>query len=61
MARPSFSRPRIARALATISLAALLTACGGEQGGDREEGPGDRETPSHGAPRDDDEDDDEDD
>jgi hypothetical protein len=61
---PAMARPRntlpphrphpLALALAAVSLTALLTGCGGEQGRDRQEGPGDRETPSYGAPQADD-------
>ena len=43
---------RLGRVLASASLIALLAACGGEGGRDREDGPADREKPSLGAPQD---------
>jgi hypothetical protein len=45
---------RMIRVLAACSLITLLAACGGEGARDREETPGDRETPSPAEPRDDD-------
>jgi hypothetical protein len=45
---------RITRFLAAASLMALLTACGGEGARDREEAPVDREKPSLGSPKADD-------
>ncbi|MFO0104353.1 MAG: hypothetical protein ACK516_03625 [Cyanobium sp.] len=42
----------ITRLLTAASLIALLAACGGEAGRDRDEGPADRDTPSLGAPQD---------
>jgi hypothetical protein len=47
---------RFTRFLAAASLIALLAACGGEGGKDREDGPVDREKPSLGAPQDGDDD-----
>ena len=45
----------ITRFITAASLVALLAACGGEGGKDREEGQVDREKPSLGASKDDDE------
>ena len=46
---------RIIRFIAAASLISLLSACGGEGGRDREEDQGDRERPSLGATKEDDE------
>ena len=45
---------RITRFIAAASLVALLAACGGERGKDREEDKMDRERPSLGSSKDDD-------